>query len=148
MRQLTAAGGVLFRERGEGPEAEVLLIFRRGVWDLPKGKIEPGERIEECALREVSEEVGSSLPKLHTRLKDTYHEYREDGELTGKTTHWFAMSLSNYADDLEPEKEEGIEELEWMPLSKARSAVGYDNLIEVLHAFDEWYSLQDKKGAT
>lgn len=138
MKELTAAGGVLFREGKNQGMPEVLLIFRRGVWDLPKGKIEKGESIEECALREVSEEVGSGLPHIHTRLEDTYHEYAEDGRHIGKTTHWFAMELSNDDTDLKPEGEEGIEKLEWIPLSTAIQQVGYENLKVVLKSFAEW----------
>lgn len=139
--EVTAAGGVLFRrERDDTPE--VLLIFRRGVWDLPKGKKESGESIRECAVREVAEEVGSSLPRIHAKLTETYHEYREDGAHYGKSTHWFAMSIDDEAaDGLEPESEEGIEQLQWVRLDKAKSTVGYDTLVKVLHKFEQWYYL-------
>ncbi len=52
-KPVTAAGGLVENEKGE-----VLLIFRRGKWDLPKGKLDPGETIEQCAVREVEEETG------------------------------------------------------------------------------------------
>jgi 8-oxo-dGTP pyrophosphatase MutT (NUDIX family) len=53
-----AAGGVVWRRRGDGV-IEVLLVHRRGRedWTLPKGKLEPGEDDEACALREVEEET-------------------------------------------------------------------------------------------
>jgi 8-oxo-dGTP pyrophosphatase MutT (NUDIX family) len=50
---IKAGGGIVVNEQNE-----VLLIYRRGKWDLPKGKLDDGETIEECALREVKEETG------------------------------------------------------------------------------------------
>src|SRR5262245_20291408 len=48
-----AAGGLVWNDTGK-----VLLIFRKGMWDLPKGKADEGEKLEDCALREVQEETG------------------------------------------------------------------------------------------
>ena len=56
-KHIIAAGGVVFRIEHE--VVSILLIFRNGVWDLPKGKLEKGESIEMCASREVSEETGT-----------------------------------------------------------------------------------------
>ena len=139
--EVTAAGGVLFR-REQDDTPEVLLIFRRGVWDLPKGKKEGGETVRECAVREVAEEVGSSLPQIHAKLTETFHDYHENETHYGKHTHWFAMSIDDEAEDeLEPENDEGIEQLQWMRLDKAMSTVGYDNLVKVLQKFEQWYYL-------
>ncbi len=43
---------------------EILMIFRRGKWDLPKGKLDKGESLEACALREVEEETGLKKNKI------------------------------------------------------------------------------------
>ena len=51
--KIIAAGGLVTNENNE-----LLMIFRRGKWDLPKGKLDKGETIEECAIREVEEETG------------------------------------------------------------------------------------------
>ena len=142
MEEITAAGGVLFRKRENVSGAEVLLIYRRDVWDLPKGKLEKGESIKECARREVAEEVGCMLPEIHTKLVNTYHEYREGKSLIGKNTHWFAMSLLDDNENLEPEEREGIEKLEWIPQAEAREKVGYENLVDVLKDFQRWYALK------
>ena len=56
--QIRAAGGLLIRSGKEFDATEMLLIFRNSVWDLPKGKLEEGESVPECAVREVSEEIG------------------------------------------------------------------------------------------
>ncbi len=46
MTSVEAAGGLVLNEKGE-----VLMIFRRGSWDLPKGKIDPNESVETAAIR-------------------------------------------------------------------------------------------------
>ena len=89
LKQIRAGGGVLYRYNNS--EMEVLLIKRNGVWDLPKGKLEEGEEIDQCAVREVAEEVGIGLPDIDQYLCNTYHEYEESGELVGKTTVWYSM---------------------------------------------------------
>ncbi|MDZ7716003.1 MAG: NUDIX domain-containing protein [Balneolaceae bacterium] len=137
MEKIIAAGGVLFKvKKGD---IYVLLIYRRGVWDLPKGKLEKGEDIEECAIREVKEEVGCSTPKSFGKLTTTYHEYEESGVDYGKTTHWYAMKTAT-ENDFTPEVEEDIQKVAWVSLEKAVSKVGYNNLKEVLVSFKEWYT--------
>lgn len=131
MIPITAAGGILYRE-GENT-CRVLLIFRNGVWDLPKGKKEPGETNEECARREVAEEVGITLPDLKAYLTTTYHEYERDGAVYGKKTHWFSMQSE--AEKFTPQQAEGITDIRWVPLAEAQKKVGYDNLHDVLQAF-------------
>lgn len=132
---VTAAGGVLFRKT-DG-QLQVLLIFRRGVWDIPKGKVEGEESIVECARREVSEEVGIPLPEVSEKLIKTYHEYEEKGKYIGKTTHWFAMPMTT-DHELNPQQAEGITGLRWTSLVEAKKQVGYENLRSVLSSFEEW----------
>lgn len=138
VKAVTAAGGVVFKNSKDSIPF-VLLIFRYGVWDLPKGKLEEGESIEECAVREVTEEVGlSDEPEIVFKLPHTYHEYKQRGTHYGKTTYWFGMKLpsaDNYQFD--PQTEEDIEKVSWFPLTKAREIVGYDNLANVLNAFEQ-----------
>ncbi len=145
MKEVTAAGGVLFREGKDDAGPEILLIFRRGVWDLPKGKREPGESIADCARREVSEEVGSRFPEIREQLSDTYHEYEENGEQIGKTTHWYAMTLQAHDPDLQPEVGEGIKKLEWVAADQARQRVGYDNLVTVIRDFQQWHTTENER---
>ena len=63
-KQILAAGGLVTNAQGE-----ILWIFRRGFWDLPKGKLDDGETIQSCAIREVEEETGIQNIKLHELLK-------------------------------------------------------------------------------
>lgn len=143
-QHITAGGGVLFKT--EGNELFVLLIYRRGVWDLPKGKQEDNETVEQCALREVAEEVGCPLPSILGKLTETYHEYSEDDKEIGKTTHWFAMQTDQKV-DFEPERQEGIEKVKWVNLRDASQIVGYENLIAVLESFREWIKPSTQKKA-
>jgi 8-oxo-dGTP pyrophosphatase MutT (NUDIX family) len=127
-----AAGGVIFRIKHG--KTEILLIFRNGHWDLPKGKVEKGERIEMAAVREVAEETGSSLPTIVSPLGTTYHSYEEKGNTFAKTTHWFSMIFS--ADQsFMPQTDEGISEIRWMEVGEAIDILGYDNLKEISRRF-------------
>lgn len=145
MKPITAAGGVVFKSVDNTDNSlEVVLIFRRGIWDLPKGKLDQGETIEQCATREVAEEIGLSVePAITTKLVDTYHQYKQDGIMYGKTTHWYAMQLADLVNvEFKPETQEGIEKVNWTDLQQAKQLVGYQNLIEVLNALDVWYNGQ------
>lgn len=102
-----AAGGVVRDAAGRS-----LMIFRNGRWDLPKGHVEPGERIEDCAVREVAEETGACEIVLGPKLCETVHCYELRGCWEMKCTHWYAMS-THRTDTLSPQREEGIVRAVW-----------------------------------
>lgn len=133
LQKIEAGGGVLFRTLNN--QIQILLIKRNGVWDLPKGKKEEGETIKTCAEREVAEEVGIEGVETVQFLCDTYHEYRQKGELFGKTTCWFAMKPVADVYELSPQTDEGITELEWVEVNAGYKRVGYENLRDVIDAF-------------
>lgn len=103
-----AAGGLVKNKAGE-----VLLIFRRGKWDLPKGKLDKGESIVECAIREVQEETGLKKIKAGEEIDITYHTYVEFGKHILKESHWFIMN-SLVEETLQPQIEEYITEIRWV----------------------------------
>ncbi len=105
---IAAAGGLVLNEKGQ-----LLMMLRRGKWDLPKGKCDEGESMEECALREVSEETGVHDLKIIRALAPTYHTYHAYGKHMLKTTSWFLMQASSNA-LLTPQTEEDITALEWV----------------------------------
>ncbi len=107
-KPVNAGGGVVWDEAGA-----VLMIYRRGRWDLPKGKQDPGERIDATALREVQEETGLGEVRLGAWLCDTYHIYTHKGTDLLKTTSWYAMHAPAGA-PLQPQAEEAILEARWM----------------------------------
>lgn len=108
-KKIVAAGGLVTNDR-----EELLLIFRKKRWDLPKGKCEDGESIEECAIREVKEETGLQNLYIKKFVGKTYHEYYEKwiNQHVIKETWWFAMSASDNC-ELIPQIEEDIEEVIW-----------------------------------
>ena len=109
---ITAAGGLVFNQH-----KELLMIFRRGHWDLPKGKVDPGETWEECAIREVIEETGITNLELIKFISTTYHTYEHNGSIILKPSHWFLMkTTSNQV--LIPQREEDITEVKWVALSE------------------------------
>ncbi len=109
---IEAAGGIVRHVSGK-----YLFIKRFGKWDLPKGKIEPGESPEEAALREVKEECGISGHSIVKPLPSTFHTYKLEGNRVVKRTWWFSM---DYAGDLHtlPQVEEGISEAAWLVPSR------------------------------
>jgi ADP-ribose pyrophosphatase YjhB (NUDIX family) len=84
-----------------------------GKWDLPKGKIEKGESLEQAALREVEEETGLKELILEKFINNTFHIYTErNGEKILKTTYWFKMTYVGNEKPT-PQIEEGISEVSW-----------------------------------
>ena len=103
------AGGGLVKNGKD----EYLFIFRRGKWDLPKGKLDKGETILECAMREVKEETGIVNLTASDHLVDTWHVYHERGKFILKESVWFHMTTEAY-DELTPQTEEDIHEIRWL----------------------------------
>ena len=103
---IEAAGGIVNNERDE-----CLMIFRNDTWDLPKGKIDPGETFEQAALREVEEECGISDLQLGSRIQNTYHIYEHKEKQILKITYWYLMHSRQSS--LTPQVEEAITELGW-----------------------------------
>ncbi len=112
-----AAGGVVTNKLGE-----VLFIYRNDKWDLPKGKLDKGETIPECALREVEEETGVKKLKIENFLKTTYHVFKRNGVYKLKEVHWYAMKTS-YTGKLKGQKSEGIEKVKWKDPAKIEKAL-------------------------
>ncbi len=104
---------------------------RHGHWDLPKGKLEPGESVQACAVREVTEELGIPPPLVACSLDATWHTYEMDGQSYGKTTHWYLMISK--ASTFVPQAEENIEEIRWMHIEEAIGSVAFENLRIVLN---------------
>jgi len=126
---IIAAGGFVTND-----ENDVLMIFRRGKWDLPKGKVEKKEAIETAAVREVEEETGISNVKLKEHLLTTYHIYTLKEKRILKETHWYNMN-SNYNKPLKPQLEEDITEVRWVKKSQISALLflTYDNIRKLFY---------------
>lgn len=114
---IEAAGGIVINAEGN-----YLFIQRLGYWDLPKGKIDPGETIENAALREVEEECGIDGLTITTSAGQTFHTYEHKGWDVLKVTHWFIMR-SSFNGTLVPQTEEGITEVRWLDKAEIEQIV-------------------------
>jgi len=131
--QIIAAGGLV-----TNPEGQILWIFRRGFWDLPKGKLDEGETIQTCAVREVEEETGIKNIRLHELLKFTNHTYFDThlNQEVVKRTYWFHMTIPAAQMGI-PQTTEDIEKIEWHSLATAKHCLEqtYPTIIEVIEAY-------------
>jgi len=114
LKTITAAGGIV-----KNKDNEILFIYRKGKWDLPKGKIKKNEKIEKGAVREVCEETGIKKVKIVKFFDTTYHLIKSQNEFYLKETHWFKMK-SNYTGTLKPQKSEGILSVGWKKIKEAK----------------------------
>jgi 8-oxo-dGTP pyrophosphatase MutT (NUDIX family) len=112
---IESAGGLVCND-----SQHVLLMFKRGKWDMPKGRIEGDTGREESALREVQEETGLNIKKLvvQAKLVSTWHTTRHSNVRYLKKTHWYLMHYNGKDDDTQPQVEEGIIECRWVHLSE------------------------------
>ena len=125
---IEAAGGLVYNDKNQ-----LLMIFRDGKWDLPKGKLEIGEDIEQCAIREVEEECGVSGLIITQRLQKTYHTYEINGQKILKCTYWFEMQ-SSFKGNLIPQSEEGITAVVWVDKQAISEKLenSFGNIVELL----------------
>ncbi|BAV06528.1 ADP-ribose pyrophosphatase YjhB, NUDIX family [Filimonas lacunae] len=128
MKKIIAAGGLVLNEN-----AELLMIYRRGTWDLPKGKLDEGETIAACAVREVQEETGLKQVILGEGLGITIHTYTAYGEEILKETHWYKMEAPG-SQVLVPQTEEDIEKIEWVNKTDLNSRLQntYPNIADIV----------------
>lgn len=108
LAKIVASGGLVTT-----PKKDVLLIYRRGTWDLPKGKVDDGETLEACALREIEEETGVGNLILRRKLLTTYHTYYEKEKHILKECHWFLVQTDGLQ-PLVPQTDEDIQECRWV----------------------------------
>ena len=111
---IVAGGGKVINSDGK-----ILFIFRNGKWDLPKGKAEQKETIDQTALREVEEETGVKGLSITKPLEITYHIFKRNDQYFIKKTYWFEM-FSDYIGDLKPQIKEGITKVKWVGPKKLK----------------------------
>lgn len=112
-----AGGGKVYNKN-----KEILFIFRNNKWDLPKGKTEKNETIEQTALREVEEETGVSGLQIVKPLETTYHIFKRHDKLKIKITYWFEMT-TDFNAELFPQEEEGITKVAWLNETQTTQAL-------------------------
>jgi 8-oxo-dGTP pyrophosphatase MutT (NUDIX family) len=126
-----ASGGIVFNKAGK-----LLVIFRKGFWDLPKGKIEVGEKKKQAGIREVMEETGLKNVKLKKKIGVTYHTFKTITKARNlKKTWWYLMETSDNV--LVPQQEESIEKAEWVDIDEFMNSdqKTYKNIIDILKKY-------------
>ena len=128
---IEAAGGLVKNEINE-----ILFIFRRGKWDLPKGKIDAGEQTDRAAIREVEEETGIRNISITKKLQSTFHMYILKNQWVVKETHWFEMK-TNSIQKLIPQIEEDITKVEWKSQNEVQEVLDntYDSIRELIAGY-------------
>ncbi len=129
--QIEAAGGIV-----ENENHQLLFIERLGKWDLPKGKIEKGEKEEDAASREIEEETGVKNLTLKNKIGETYHTYNAFGKNFIKTTHWFYLMCKN-DQQLTPQTEENITAIQWVNKNELEIQLSntYPSIKDILKSF-------------
>lgn len=130
---IEAAGGLVTNEL-----RQILFIYRNSKWDLPKGKIEKNETRELAAIREVEEECGLKIDKLHRHLMTTYHSYSLDKKNILKSNYWYLMSADS-RQALHPQREENIEQAVWKSIEEIPALMdnSYSSIRDVLAAYTD-----------
>lgn len=133
IKLVRAAGGIVTNEK-----KQILFIKRKGKWDLPKGKLDKGETLSQCALREVKEETGIKDLILLNFRAITYHIFHRDGKYQLKETHWFNMYSTTKAKFI-PQIEEDIEKVKWKKPEKIAKILqnSYGNIRELFEKEQE-----------
>lgn len=125
-----AAGGLIVNE------GEVLLISRLKKWDLPKGKLNKGEKPKQAAIREVEEECNIKV-KLGKKICHTWHTYKQNGRRILKKTYWFKMYCLDDS-NMKPQVEENIEDIQWMNEVELKEAL-YNTYPSIRDVFRHYY---------
>ncbi len=133
-KKITAGGGIVESELG------FLLIKRKGMWDLPKGKKDKGEAFEQTAIREIEEECGINGPTINKFICKTLHSYSYKNKPVLKKTYWYHMNYSGN-EELIPQREEGITKVGWKSFEKMMSIRGktFGSINEVLDHFKKMH---------
>lgn len=123
MKYEISAGGVVIK-KNNASWFLLLLMDKNDNWTFPKGLIEENESPEKTAAREITEETGIKNIKLHKKITPIQYYYKFEGELIKKTVHYFLFEAFG-EEAIYPQTEEGIKEVAWFELEKARQIVGY-----------------------
>lgn len=128
---IEAAGGIVQNEA-----KDLLFIFRKGKWDLPKGKMEKGEEAELCAKREIEEETGVKDLELKKKIGESYHIYDEFGKHYLKLSHWFYFTCLK-KQILSPQLAEDITEVKWIKTKNIQAPMKntYATIKEIMSKF-------------
>lgn len=127
-----AAGGIVIDSNAEG-ERRVLIIHRPEYddWSFPKGGVDPGESLEETALREVREETGI-ICRIGPEVAITHYPYRtRKGNVKPKVVHYFLMEPQEGQIRVDGEE---VDIAEWLSFDEAADRLSYKRDKEILQS--------------
>jgi 8-oxo-dGTP pyrophosphatase MutT (NUDIX family) len=130
-----ASGGLVRNE-----ENKLLWIYRLGKWDLPKGKLEKNETFKFAAKREIEEECNVQA-FIEFKLCTTYHTYTHRNQRVLKRTKWYMMHTIQ-KHKLIPQKEEGIEKVEWLSQFEMKKVALANTYSSIRYVMERFSSLQ------
>ncbi|WP_276374105.1 NUDIX domain-containing protein [Chryseolinea sp. H1M3-3] len=133
-----AAGGLVRKKD------KFLMIYRMKKWDLPKGKIEKGEKNRRAAAREVEEECNVTV-KVDGKICTTWHTYTMNKRAMIKKTRWYIMDVIDDA-KMRPAVEEDIEETRWMNRKEVYHALEL-SYKSISYVFEQYYDMMEIKPA-
>jgi 8-oxo-dGTP pyrophosphatase MutT (NUDIX family) len=131
-----AGGGLVTNDAGH-----YLFIYRRGMWDLPKGKAERNESVYDTALREVGEETGLAELRIIRALMPTYHTYEEGGVAILKKNYWYLMHSADTKAPV-PQYSEDITHIRWLMKDEVYSIVMNNTFASINSLLEGYFSGQ------
>ncbi len=134
---LESAGGVVYRVRDRGVQIAVVQT-QRGAWVLPKGAVEPGEKPEDAAIREVKEETGI-VGEVEQNLGEIRYEVRPDlwTGFVPKVVHQYLLKAAG--GNIRPDPAEHVE-ARWVSVEHANRMLHHANERSVLMRAEETLS--------
>ena len=128
METAVSAGGVVYRRGSSGVEVVVCGRDSDGVWGLPKGTPDPGESLEEAAVREVSEETGLEV-RIADKIGVVEYWFVREGVRYHKWVHHYLMeAIGGSIEDHDLE----YDRVEWLPVDEAMKTLSFKNDIEMV----------------
>lgn len=129
-----AAGGLVRKKD------KFLMIYRMKKWDLPKGKIDRGEKNRKAASREVQEECNVTV-KVDAKICTTWHTYTMNKRAMIKKTRWYVMDVIDDS-KMRPDPSEDIEETRWMNRKEVYHALEH-SYKSISYVFEQYYEMME-----
>jgi bis(5'-nucleosidyl)-tetraphosphatase len=129
-QNVTSAGGVVFRVTDQGREVLVCGRSSDGLWALPKGTPEPGETLEQTALREVREETGVEVAQdgIVGEIKYWFSRPQEGVRFNKTVRHYLFHPVGGDTSLHDHE----FDDVRWFPVQEALKMLTYTNEARIL----------------
>lgn len=123
-RKVVSAGGIVIWRYNNDIFVCVVKRRNKGVWIIPRGRVEKNENMEETVIREIKEETGIEAKIIKKIGVINYSFYSpKDKVVYDKSVHFYLLKLENQL-DFSPNEE--IEERLWISLSNVKDILSYE----------------------